>query len=124
MDELEDLLEEMQRDNRTPEQKARSEGYTEGYLACEAEQRRKAGLLEKFAETPISLLWSKMQGGEPLDSEEAVLVWRSVQITVDEHHTDGSTLLLMYDRLNRELTRGERCSVCGRYKAEDCATEC
>lgn len=124
MAELEDWIKELEGQPRHPLVEARSKGYTEGYLACEAEQRRKAGLLEKYAETPITLIWNKMRSGEPLDEEEAVRVWREVQITVDAHHTDGSMLLWLYDKLNRELASGERCAVCGRYKNYGCREEC
>jgi hypothetical protein len=122
-DELEEFWEEMVRDDRTPEQKAHSVGFTEGYLACEAEQRRKAGLLEKYAETPIQLLWAKMRA-EHLNEEEAIRVWQEVRLTVESHHTDGSTLLMLYDILSKELAVGERCAVCARYKNSGCWEEC
>jgi hypothetical protein len=121
------FFDELNRDvqERTPEQKAHSAGYTEGYLAAEAEQRRKDGLRAKFSPDDVMTLWQKnVSGQEPLDDKEAVRVWRELALLVEKHHTNGAFLLALNDGLIRELARGERCAVCARYKNPNCATEC
>ncbi|QOC56544.1 hypothetical protein SEA_PAELLA_225 [Arthrobacter phage Paella] len=114
---------EMSKDTRTPEQKAHAEGYTAGYKACEAETRRKAGLLQKFIEDDISKIWRTFEPGETLATEEAIRIWQEMSLVM-ESHPNGGLLLGLYDKLTRELTQGERCGVCGRYKDSECAIEC
>lgn len=122
---LDKVWEEMTQDNRTPEQKARSKGYTEGYLAAEAEQRRKDGLREKFSPDDVMDLWEKtVVRKEPLDAEEAGRVWSEISLLVEKHHSNGSLLLLLNDMLAKELARGKRCGVCGKYEDSTCTTEC
>lgn len=126
MDELEEFFEEMSRDNRTPEQKAHSKGYTEGYLAAEAEQRRRDGLREKYAQDDIMPLWEKLLRKEPLTADEAVRVGREVHLVIEKHVSNGNLLMHLFEQLQREYSRGQRCSVCARHKSENhnCAVEC
>lgn len=124
--ELEEFWEEMTVDRRTPEQKAWSKGYTEGFLACEAEQRRKDGLREKYAEDDVTPLWDKLMRKEPLTADEAVRVGREVHLVIDKHVSNGTLLMHLFEQLQREYARGQRCSVCARHKSENhnCAIEC
>lgn len=121
---LEEFFEEMARDDRTPEQKAHDEGYTTGFLAAEAAQRRKDGLLERYSQDDVLELWQKFKDGGHFSAEEAVRIGRQVHLVIEKHVTNGGLLLHMYDELEREYARGKRCSVCCRYGSEECATEC
>jgi hypothetical protein len=125
MTNLDEFWEEMSRDSRTPEQKAHADGYRKGYFAAEEEQRRKDGLREKFSPDDVTELWEKaVVRKEPLDEEEAGRIWREITLLLEKHHTNGSLLLSLNDQLVRELAKGERCAVCGRYKNPGCAREC
>jgi ribosome modulation factor len=121
MSEAEDWLNSLgERKKLDPLEEARRKGYTEGYLAAQAEVRGDAKYLAELTETPLSDLMKRYAS---LDADEATRVWHEMHYRM-KLVPEGSTLLALYDRLNRELQKGERCAVCGRANGNDCATEC
>lgn len=121
MYQIEDWLNELEGPPLDPLEVARRKGYTEGYLACEENRKRDAEYLEQLVEgEPLIDLLRK---GEPLDQDDAVRVWHLMHYRL-KTIPEGGTLHVLYDKLARELFRGERCAVCGRYKNSGCTTEC
>lgn len=120
-------LEEMFKDNRTPEQKARSEGYAAGYKAAQEHYEHRAEYLEslKVSGEPVFLeiLRNARGNEEVMTTEEACRVWEEMHMYM-EGHPEGSTLLLLNDRLTRELAKGLRCGVCGAYSDPACVKGC
>ncbi|QFG12100.1 Hypothetical Protein OBI_RACECAR_255 [Arthrobacter phage Racecar] len=123
---MDEFFAEMGGEERTPVQKAHDAGYTKGYLAAEAEYRRKDGLREKYAQDDFMPLWEKMLKQEPLTVNEAIRVGQEVSLVFEKNVTNGSLLLHLYEMLIREYNQGKRCSVCCRHSSEghDCATKC
>ena len=68
-------------------------------------------------------LLRKVMDKEPLSREEACRVWREMHAVV-EAVEDGGVLLCLHDHMTRELVKGERCGVCGRYEDEQCWANC
>lgn len=60
---------------------------------------------------------------EPLSTDEAVYVWHTMHRVMNA--VPGlSVLMEAWDQMTLELSKGERCAVCGRYKDKNCWTEC
>jgi len=120
-------LEEMFKDNRTPEQIARSEGYTAGYKAAQEHYERRNEYFDSLTATGdselIEILRRSHENGDVLTTEEACRVWEEIHMYM-EGHPEGRVLLLLNDRLTRELAKGLRCGVCGAYQSPDCAKGC
>lgn len=60
---------------------------------------------------------------EPLTEDEAADVWDAVHAlfaTIPE----GGILSCLYRDLDKELTTGLRCGVCGKYEDSSCVEDC
>ena len=69
--------------------------------------------------------WSKLSSHapEPLTQEEAIHVWDLIN-DMAEQYPNGKRILMLHDRLTRELSKGKRCAVCGRFQHPDCGPYC
>lgn len=122
-DSIRDSLREMFEDKRTPEQKAHSKGFTEGYRTAEDRYQHRDEYLEllKVAEDPE---FSEISGYDHIMTEdEAIRVWSEMHLMM-EGHPEGRILIMLYDQLSKELAEGKRCGVCGRYSDPSCVREC
>jgi hypothetical protein len=72
---------------------------------------------------PLHDLLTKVMGGEHLSKDEAIRVWHEMH-ELGKTIPEGDVLICLYDKLARELSKGKRCGVCGRYGSEDCWTDC
>lgn len=60
---------------------------------------------------------------EPMTQDEAIMVWQEMHTLVSSI-PEGNLLSCLYDHLTKELARGKRCGVCGRYENKDCWEDC
>lgn len=67
-------------------------------------------------------LLRKKMDGEVFTQDEAIYIWQEMHQLVVE--PDARCLLLLWDELTRELAKGKRCGVCGRYESKDCWEDC
>jgi len=68
-------------------------------------------------------LLRKVMDKEPLSQDEAVHIWHEIHRIMSL--TPGANMLLcVYDHLTKELSKGKRCGVCGRYENKDCWRDC
>lgn len=60
-----------------------------------------------------------------LTQDEAIDVWAAMHEIVRVSEVPEAAIIhCLYDRLSRELNKGERCAVCGRHKDDECAWRC
>ena len=65
----------------------------------------------------------KQLRNEPMTREEAGEVWR-LSYEMAEAFPDGQLISALTDHLAAERYKGERCSICGRYKDPNCGPRC
>jgi hypothetical protein len=65
----------------------------------------------------------KVMDGQTLSAEEAGRVWLEMY-NLGKMIPEGAILIGLYDTLARELARGKRCGVCGKYEDQSCWTDC
>ena len=103
------------------ERTERAKGYTEGYLAAEAEFQRKDEYFKSLEDKEP--LVEILRRETPMTTEEACRVWEEIHLAL-KNHPEGGILLHLDRRLSRELGKGKRCAVCGAFEDPSCVTEC
>ena len=78
-----------------------------------------------LVEVDFHEMLTRVLHGEILTQDEATEVWSAMhQIIKESQVPQAGIILCLYDKLSRELHKGERCAVCGRYKNLDCILDC